>query len=99
MLGKPRLDLGYPSHTFTSYCGSASMRRRLLFEELGERIVPAFQGNQLFPLDNPWNQVVAGAPVAVNSNAIISAFIPRHNGNVPNIHADFNDKGDGQLYG
>ena len=38
------------------------MRRRWTLEELDARLVPTYLGNQLFPLDNPWNQVVAGRP-------------------------------------
>ena len=33
-------------------------------EELEERAVPTLLGQQLFPSDYPWNQNVAGAPVA-----------------------------------
>ena len=51
------------------------MRRRLTVEELDVRLVPTFYGNQLFPLDNPWNQVISAAPVAANSGAIISASL------------------------
>jgi VCBS repeat-containing protein len=75
------------------------MRRRLALDELDARIVPTFLGNQLFPLDNPWNQVVAGAPVSANSNAIISAIVTRHGGTAPRIHADFGNPLDQNLYG
>ena len=51
------------------------MRRRWTLEELDARLVPTYLGNQLFPLDNPWNQVVAGAPVAANSDAIIARIV------------------------
>ena len=34
---------------------------------LEDRTVPTYYGNQLFPLDNPWNQVVANAPVATRA--------------------------------
>ena len=54
------------------------MRRRWTLEELDARLVPTYLGNQVFPLDNPWNQVVAGAPVAANSAAIMSAIVARH---------------------
>ena len=40
--------------------------------QLETRDVPTFYGNQLFPLDNPWNQIVSAAPVADNSVAIIN---------------------------
>ncbi|WP_246523457.1 FG-GAP-like repeat-containing protein [Gemmata palustris] len=68
--------------------------------ELESRDVPTFLTNQLFPVDNPWNQVVSNAPVASNSNAIISRIINRHGGTAPTIHADFgNPTTDGALYG
>src|SRR5437867_5663318 len=44
---------------------------RLSLVELEVRDVPTFYGNQLFPLDNPWNQPIADAPVSANSAAII----------------------------
>jgi VCBS repeat-containing protein len=75
------------------------MRRRWTLEELDGRIVPTFLGNQLFPLDNPWNQVVAGAPVAANSGAIINAIVTRHLGTAPRVHADFGSPLDLNLYG
>jgi len=68
-------------------------------QELESRDVPTFYGNQLFPLDNPWNQVVSGAPVASNSAAIISRIVNRHNGTAPRLHADFGNPLDGNLYG
>ena len=42
------------------------------FVELEGRVTPTFWGNQLLPLDNPWNQKVTNAPVSTNSAAIIS---------------------------
>src|SRR5262245_64107268 len=75
------------------------MRRRLTLEELDVRLVPTFYGNQLFPLDNPWNQNVATAPVAANSSAIIGTIISRHGGTAPRIHADFGNTLDENLYG
>ncbi len=71
--------------------------------ELENRIVPTYYGNQLFPLDNPWNQVISGAPVASNSTAIINRIVNRHvvNGTpvAPKLHADFGNPNDGALYG
>jgi hypothetical protein len=62
--------------------------------------VPTFQGNQVFPLDNPWNQVVASAPVASDSAAIINAIVARHNGSAPHAHPDWgNPLTDQALYG
>ncbi|HKB01854.1 MAG TPA: Ig-like domain-containing protein, partial [Gemmataceae bacterium] len=76
------------------------MRRPLSFERLDARLVPTFYGNQLFPLDNPWNQVISAAPVAANSDAIISRIVARHAGTAPRVHADFgNPVTDGALYG
>jgi hypothetical protein len=77
----------------------------LSLQELESRDVPTFLGNQLFPLDNPWNQVIANAPVASNSAAIINRIIDRHvdsHGNFvpPPLHPDFgNPVTDGALYG
>ena len=72
---------------------------RLQLLELERRDVPTFYGNQLFPLDNPWNQVISGAPVASNSNAIISRIVARHGGTAPKLHADFGNPNDGNFYG
>ena len=75
------------------------MRRRWTLEELDARLVPTYLGNQVFPLDNPWNQVVAGAPVAANSASIIGAIVARH-GFAPGLHPDFgNPPVDEALYG
>ena len=78
----------------------------LALQELEVREVPAYLGNQLFPLDNPWNQVISGAPVASNSDAIIARINNRHidpdTGNVvpPRLHVDFGDPvDDGELFG
>ena len=43
-----------------------------LLQELEDRVVPTLLGQQLFPLDNPWNQNISNAPVAANSAAIES---------------------------
>src|SRR6476619_3990825 len=76
------------------------MRRPLFVEHLDVRVVPTFYGNQLFPLDNPWNQNISAAPVAANSSSIISAIVTRHSGTAPKLHADFgNPTTDGALYG
>lgn len=77
-------------------------KRRLLFrlDSLESRDVPTYYGNQLFPLDNPWNQIVTNAPVASNSDAIINRIVTRHSGIAPKAHADFgNPATDGALYG
>jgi hypothetical protein len=68
--------------------------------ELEDRTTPTFAGNQVFPLDNPWNQVVSGAPVAADSDAIIARIVARHSGTAPGLHPDFgNPVPDGALYG
>src|SRR5207248_7926192 len=42
-------------------------RVSLLVEALEDRTVPTLLGNQVFPADNPWNQRITTAPLAVNS--------------------------------
>jgi hypothetical protein len=75
-----------------------SHRARLRLHELEARYVPTFLGNQVFPLDNPWNQVIAAAPVAANSDAIINRILARNPAR--KLHADFgNPATDGALYG
>src|SRR5262249_41413059 len=74
--------------------------RRLKAERLEERDLPSYYGNQLFPLDNPWNQQITNAPVSASSDAIIARMITRHSGTAPRLHADFgNPATDGALYG
>jgi hypothetical protein len=67
-------------------------------EELDERIVPSLFGQQLFPSDNPWNQNIANAPVASNSNSIIT-----HIGSSIKLHPDWGAdsaaNGSSPLYG
>ncbi|OAI48663.1 hypothetical protein AYO44_06785 [Planctomycetaceae bacterium SCGC AG-212-F19] len=41
-------------------------------EELETRVVPTLLGQQVFPLDNAWNQNIANAPVASNSSNVIN---------------------------
>jgi hypothetical protein len=48
--------------------------RRLLVESLEERALLSLQGNVLFPVDNPWNQVIADAPVAANSATLVASI-------------------------
>ena len=75
------------------------MRRRMILESLDDRIVPTFYGNQLFPLDNPWNQIISSAPVSANSSAIINRILNRHTGTLK-LHADWgNPVTDGSLWG
>src|SRR5947207_7168846 len=78
---------------------NVSVRRTALgMEELEARVVPSLLGQQLFPADYPWNQNVAGAPVAANSAAIIS-----HIGSSIKIHPDWGQdsasNGSSPLYG
>jgi hypothetical protein len=73
-------------------------RRTLLVQELEGRIVPTLLGQQLFPLDYPWNQNLSNAPVAANSAAVIA-----HIGSSIKIHPDWGDdspsNGNSPLYG
>src|SRR5262245_46836732 len=65
--------------------------------ELESRVLPTFYGNQVFPLDNPWNEPITDAPVAANSAAIIGRLVARGN---HDVHPDFgNPLTDGALYG
>jgi hypothetical protein len=61
-------------------------------------VVPTLLGQQLFPVDYPWNQNIAGAPVAANSAAIIA-----HIGSSITIHPDWGEdnaaNGSSPLYG
>src|SRR5262245_33259183 len=78
-------------------------RRRTVprFEELEERCVPTLLGQQLFPDDNPWNQVISNAPVASNSDAIIANIIAKSGGVDGRLHPDFgqDDRIHTDLYG
>jgi hypothetical protein len=62
------------------------------------RVVPTLLGQQLFPLDNPWNQNISNAPVAANSAAII-ANIGNSTHVTPNWYADNPADGSSPLYG
>ncbi len=74
------------------------MRAILAAEELEGRIVPTLLGQQLFPLDNPWNQNIANAPLAANSSAVIA-----HIGTSVTLHPDWGAdsaaNGNSPLYG
>gem|GEM_PF-1300258 len=75
-------------------------RPALALCELESRLVPTYFGQQIFPLDNPWNEVIANAPVAANSQSIINAIQARHGNNPVSLHPDFgNPATDGALYG
>src|SRR5947209_4293903 len=70
---------------------------RLAVVELERRDVPTFYGNQVFPLDSPWNQNISAAPLASNSQAIIDHLVARGD---HVLHPDFgNPVTDGALYG
>src|SRR5687768_4103493 len=64
--------------------------------ELEGRDLPAFWGQQVFPLDSAWNQKITDAPVAANSDAIIGRIVSRGNAR---LHPDFGNPLDGNLYG
>ena len=51
-------------------------RRALEAEELEVRIVPTLLGQQLFPADYPWNQNVAGTPVAAFGTSLENTIFP-----------------------
>src|SRR5262245_38712795 len=55
-------------------CRPAVAAYRPRVEELERRDVPSLMGNQLFPADNPWNQKIAGAPVAGNSATLVNSI-------------------------
>jgi hypothetical protein len=57
---------------------------RLLVEVLEARVVPTLLGNQLFPLDNPWNEKISSAPVAANSAQLVANI-----GATLALHPDF----------
>lgn len=79
---------------------AAGLHAHLALVTLEARAVPTFYGNQLFPVDNPWNQIISAAPVAANSAAIVSHIVALHNGIAPSVHPDFgNPLTDGALYG
>jgi hypothetical protein len=65
---------------------------------LEDRVVPTLLGQQIFPLDNPWNQNISNAPVAANSAAII-AHIGTSTRLTPNWYADDPGNGSSPLYG
>ncbi len=56
----------------------------LRVEEFEPRVVPTLYGQQLFPLNNPWNQKIIQAPVAANSSTLISNI-----GVTKSLKADF----------
>jgi hypothetical protein len=65
---------------------------------LENRIVPTLLGQQLFPLDYPWNQNISNAPVAANSGNIIAHIGPSI-GLHPDWGADNPVNGANPLYG
>jgi hypothetical protein len=66
--------------------------KRLLVEQLEDRDVPSqLLGNQIFPSDNPWNQIINQAPVSVNSATWVNSI-----GLTSTVHPDF---GSGQWAG
>ena len=60
---------------------------RLRVEALEERLVPTLLGQQLFPADNPWNQVITNAPVASNSDAVLKNITDNYGAG--QLHPDF----------
>jgi protocatechuate 3,4-dioxygenase beta subunit len=76
----------------------SARREALKVEELEIRLVPTLLGQQIFPLDYPWNQNISNAPVAANSASII-AQIGASTRLTPNWGADNPDNGSSPLYG
>ena len=78
--------------------GRSCPPRPLQFEQLEDRRLLTLLGQQIFPLDYPWNQNISNAPVAANSAAIIS-----HIGSSIPIHPDWGEdsasNGRAALYG
>ena len=66
------------------HSGQHSSCRLCGVELLEERNLFSLAGNQLFPDDNPWNQVIAAAPVASNSSTLVSSI-----GASGRLHPDF----------
>lgn len=60
---------------------------QLLIEELEGRVVPTLLGQQLFPVDNAWNQPITSAPVAANSAAILNNITTLYGDG--RLHPDF----------
>jgi hypothetical protein len=77
---------------------SSTRRGVVRVEELEGRVVPTLLGQQLFPLDNAWNQNISNAPVAANSAAII-AHIGAATHVVPDWTAANPTEGSSPLYG
>ena len=69
---------------FTARSVPTPYRVALQVRELEPRLVPTLLGNQLFPADNPWNQLITNAPVAANSNTLVQSI-----GLTKSVHADF----------
>ena len=68
------------------------------FEQLEDRRLLSLLGQQIFPLNYPWNQDISSAPIAANSAAIISHIggtVPIH----PDWGADSASNGTAALYG
>jgi autotransporter-associated beta strand protein len=78
--------------------GRSSLRRTLHLEQLEDRRLLTLLGQQIFPLDYPWNQDISNAPVAANSAAIIANI-----GDSVTIHPDWGEdnpaNGKSPLYG
>src|SRR5262245_52919236 len=62
----------------------AAKHRTPHLEQLEDRTLLSFFGNELFPADNPWNQRISSAPVAGNSATLVSSI-----GASSHVHADF----------
>lgn len=69
----------------------ARLRRSMLrVEALEDRCVPTLLGQQIFPVDNPWNQQITNAPVAANSAAVMSNIVGNYGDG--RFHPDFSQQ-------
>ena len=75
----------FPHWRTVGRCRSERSTSHLLsVEPLEARNLLSLQGNVLFPADNPWNQVIAAAPVAGNSATLVASI-----GASGQLHPDF----------
>jgi hypothetical protein len=77
----------------------SQLGRAAAIEVLEERRLLTLLGQQLFPLDNAWNQQITNAPVAANSPAIINNITTLYSDG--RFHPDFGQDtgGNSLLYG
>ncbi len=69
-------------------------QHRLGLERLEDRMLLTLLGNPLFPADSPWNQKISNAPVAANSDTLVTSI-----GATSHLHPDFGTTYAGALIG